>query len=198
MVAIAEIADKHGIWLISDEIYEHFVYDGEHFSIGSVYPSTITMNGFSKGFAMTGWRLGYIAGPQDVIDAINQLQQYVVFSSSSIAQHAAITALDEPITTDYKKYRSKRDLVIRRLQEMGLAVHGAQGAYYVFFQAPYGLTDLEFVEKAAERNVLLVPGRAFSSRHGYVRLSYGAGVEQVQKGLDVIEQLIKDLGANHD
>lgn len=198
LLKVAEIADKHGIWLISDEIYEHFVYDGEHFSVGSMHPNVITMNGFSKGYAMTGWRLGYIAGPQEVIDAVNQLQQYVVFSSSSIAQHAAIAALDHPVEADYKKYQAKRDLVTRRLKEMGYAVHGAQGAYYLFFQAPYGLTDLEFVEKAAERNVLLVPGRAFSSRHGYVRLSYGTSMEQLQKGLDIIEELTKELGANHD
>ncbi len=198
MIAIAEIADKHGIWLISDEIYEHFVYEGEHFSVASVYPNVITMNGFSKGYAMTGWRLGYIAGPQEVIDAVNQLQQYVVFSSSSIAQHAAIEAMTHETTTDYKKYHAKRDVVVKRLTEMGLAVHGAQGAYYVFFQAPFSMTDLEFVEKAAERNVLLVPGRAFSTRHGYVRLSYGTNMEQLQKGLDIIEQLIKDLGVPHD
>jgi aspartate/methionine/tyrosine aminotransferase len=179
MIAIAEIADKHGIWLISDEIYEHFVYEGEHFSVASVYPNVITMNGFSKGYAMTGWRLGY-----------------VVFSSSSIAQHAAIEAMTHETTTDYKKYHAKRDIVVKRLTEMGLAVHGAQGAYYVFFQAPFGMTDLEFVEKAAERNVLLVPGRAFSTRHGYVRLSYGTNMEQLQKGLDIIEQLIKDIGTH--
>ncbi len=196
LLKIAAIADKHSIWLISDEIYEHFVYDGKHFSIGSAYPNVITMNGFSKGYAMTGWRLGYIAGPQEVIDAINQLQQYIVFSSSSIAQHAAIEAMTQPLMTDYEKYRAKRDLVVRRLTEIGLSVHGAQGAYYIFFQAPYGMTDLEFVERAAERNVLLVPGRVFSSRHGYVRLSYGASMEQLKKGLDIIGQLIKDLGAN--
>jgi aspartate/methionine/tyrosine aminotransferase len=198
LLKIAEIADKHGIWLISDEIYEHFVYEGSHFSVASVYPNTITMNGFSKGYAMTGWRLGYIAGPQEVIDAINQLQQYVVFSSSSIAQHAAIEAIVQPTTTDYKRYQNKRDLVVKRLTEMGLQVHGAQGAYYIFFQAPFGMTDLEFVERAAERNVLLVPGRAFSTRHGYVRLSYGTSMAQLHKGLDIIEQLIKDLGATND
>jgi aspartate aminotransferase len=195
MIAVAKIAEKNGIWLISDEIYEHFVYEGEHFSVGSMYPNTITMNGFSKGYAMTGWRLGYIAGPQSVIDAINQLQQYTVFSSSSIAQHAAIEAMNQPVTADYHKYQAKRELVVERLTAMGLNVHGAQGAYYVFFQAPFGLTDLEFVDKAADRNVLLVPGRAFSSRHGYVRLSYGATMEQLKKGLDVIEILIKELGA---
>jgi aspartate aminotransferase len=198
LMQIAEIADKHGIWLISDEIYEHFVYEGEHFSVGSAYPNVITMNGFSKGYAMTGWRLGYIAGPQEVIDAINQLQQYVVFSSSSIAQHAAIEAMSHETTTDYRKYHDKRDFVVKRLTEMGLAVHGAQGAYYIFFQAPFGMTDLEFVDRAAERNLLLVPGRAFSTRHGYVRLSYGTSMDKLQKGMDIIEQLIKDLGAQHD
>lgn len=195
LIAIAKIAERHGIWLISDEIYEHFVYEGEHFSIGSLYPNTITMNGFSKGYSMTGWRLGYIAGPQDVIDAVNQLQQYTVFSSSSIAQHAAIEAMNQPLTADYKKYQAKRELVVERLTAMGLNVHGAQGAYYVFFQAPFSMTDLEFVDKAAERNVILVPGRAFSSRHGYVRLSYGTSMEQLKKGLDILENLIKDLGA---
>lgn len=193
MIRIAEIADKHGIWLISDEIYEHFVYEGGHFSVGSAFPNVITMNGFSKAYAMTGWRLGYISGPQTVIDAINQLQQYIVFSSSSIAQYAALEALKQPVHTDYEKYHRKRDLVIKRLKAMGYAVHGAQGAYYVFFQAPAGLTDLEFVAKAAERNVLLVPGRAFSTRHGYIRLSYGTSYEQLVKGLNILEQLTKEL-----
>lgn len=189
MLKIAEICDKKGIWLISDEIYEHFVYDGEHFSVASAYPNVITMNGFSKGYAMTGWRLGYISGPKLVIDAINQLQQYIVFSSSSIAQHAAIAALTHPDTSDIGKYRQKRDLVVKRLKEMGFEMRGAEGAYYVFFQAPNGMTDLEYVERAAEHNVLLVPGRAFSSRHGFIRLSYGTSYEQLEKGLDILENL---------
>ena len=93
--AIAAIAGEHNITLISDEIYEHFVYSGKHFSVGSIYPKTITMNGFSKEYAMTGWRLGYICAPQPIIDAINELQQYVVMSSSSISlsmRHWSITA----------------------------------------------------------------------------------------------------------
>lgn len=191
LLKIAEICDKNNIWLISDEIYEHFVYEGEHFSVASAYPNVITMNGFSKGYAMTGWRLGYISGPREVIDAINQLQQYIVFSSSSIAQHAAIAAINHPIEADYEKYRHKRDLVMKRLRDMGYNVYGAQGAYYVFFQAPGGMTDLEFVERAAEHNVLLVPGRAFSSRHGFVRLSYGTTYSQLEKGLDILENLAK-------
>jgi aspartate/methionine/tyrosine aminotransferase len=93
LVKIAALAKKHGLLIISDEIYEHFTYDAEHFSIGSIYRETLTLNGFSKGYAMTGWRIGYIAGPQMIIDAINELQQYTVFSSSSISQHAALAAL---------------------------------------------------------------------------------------------------------
>lgn len=192
LIKVAEIAKKNNIWLISDEIYEHFVYSGKHFSIASLYPNTITMNGFSKSYAMTGWRLGYISGPRQIIDALNELQQYAVFSSSSIAQYAAVEAITHKPAAAHDNYQRKRDLVLKRMTKMGYDLHGAQGAYYAFFQAPHGMTDLEFVEKAAEQNVLLVPGRAFSSRHGFVRLSYGASYEQLEKGLDVLENLTRE------
>lgn len=193
LLEIASLAEKHNLLIISDEIYESFIYEDEHFSIGSVYPNTITMNGFSKEYAMTGWRLGYIAGPTEIIQAINELQQYTVFSSSSIAQHAALEALKHPVKF-IAKYQRKRDLVMKHFQQAGYEMHGGQGAYYVFFQAPHDLTDLEFVERAAERNLLLVPGRAFSSRHGYVRLSYGADLATIEKGLAIIDKLMSELG----
>lgn len=182
LLKIAQIAEQHDILLISDEIYEHFVYDGEHFSIGSVYPNTVTMNGFSKEYAMTGWRLGYISGPSHIIDAINELQQYMVFSSSSIAQYAAVEALRHPV--DFvTKYKEKRDIAVSALKKMGYEVHGSEGSYYVFFKAPNDLTDLEYVDRAEAVGVVLVPGRAFSSRHGYVRLSYGLDKESLLEGL---------------
>ena len=190
---IAEIADRNNIFVISDEIYEHFIYEGSHFSIGSIYPDTISMYGFSKQYSMTGWRLGYISGPSDVIDAINELQQYAIFSSSSIAQHAALEALHNPTTHLVDKYRKKRDLVVSRLNEVGVEVMGAEGAYYVFFKAPNNLTDLEFSEKLLEHNLILVPGRAFSSRHGYIRISFGTDIETLQKGLDVLCYVISML-----
>lgn len=188
LLKLAEIADRNNLVIISDEIYESFIYEGEHFSIGSVYPNTITMGGFSKEYAMTGWRLGYLSGPQELIDAVNELQQYVVFSSNSIAQHAALEALKHPVPLR-DKYSKKRNLVLEKLREYGYALHGGQGAYYVFIQAPHQLTDIEFVEKAAEHNLLILPGRAFSSRHGYVRLSYGNTISEVEKGLSVIKKL---------
>lgn len=189
---IAEIAEQHNLLVISDEIYEHFVHEGKHFSIGSIYPNTITMNGFSKEFAMTGWRIGYIAGPSDVIDAINELQQYSVMSSSSIAQHAAIAAMkNRPHING--KYKAKRDYLVQELIKMGLEVYGAQGAFYVFFKAPNNLTDLEFVNLASQHNLILVPGRAFSRLDGYIRISYGADMETLKRGMAALNKVINDI-----
>ncbi|HVX48473.1 MAG TPA: aminotransferase class I/II-fold pyridoxal phosphate-dependent enzyme [Candidatus Saccharimonadales bacterium] len=190
---IAAIAEANNILLISDEIYEHFVYDGKHFSIGSVYPNTITMNGFSKEHAMTGWRVGYVTGPQEIIDAINELQQYVVMSSSSIAQHAALAALQHrPAENLVHKYQMKRDLVVRGLSAAGYQVHGAQGAFYAFVKAPHNMTDIEFVERATEQGLVVVPGRAFSKLHGYFRISYGADEHTLERGLDVIRRITQE------
>jgi aspartate/methionine/tyrosine aminotransferase len=189
---IAEIAEKHNIMVISDEIYEHFVYDIPHFSLGSIYPNTITMNGFSKEYAMTGWRVGYITGPSEVIDAINELQQYVVMSSSTIAQHAALEALKHrPNLT--QKYREKRDFVLSNLEHMGLDVYGSNGSFFTFFKAPNDMTDLEFVGRAAEHELILVPGRAFSRLHGFVRLSYGADLPTLKRGMEALEKIIVSL-----
>lgn len=190
---IAAIADKYNALIISDEIYEHFIYDGKPFSIGSIYPNTITMNGFSKEYAMTGWRVGYITGPQDIIDAINEFQQYVVMSSSSVAQHAALKALQHPPASLVSKYRKKREFLVSALENMDLEVNGANGAFYVFIKAPNGLTDVEFVEKATEHNLILVPGRAFSQLHGFVRISYGAGLGDLGKGIDALRKTISNL-----
>lgn len=189
---IAEIAKKHNTLIISDEIYEHFVYGEKHFSIGSIYPNTITMNGFSKEYAMTGWRVGYINGPQEIIDAINELQQYVVMSSSSIAQHAALAALKHrPAVTE--KYHRKRDFVIESLNDMGFDVHGAQGAFYAFVKAPHDLTDIEFVNRATQEGLILVPGRAFSQLHGFVRISYGADTKTLERGIAALRKVVNDI-----
>ena len=189
---IAEIAARHDTLIISDEIYEHFAYDSKHFSIGSIYPNTITMNGFSKEYAMTGWRLGYICAPLEIITAINSLQQYVVMSSSSIAQHAAIAALGHrPILTP--KYKEKRDFMVRELRRLGLNVRGAEGAFYTFVKTPHDMTDVDFVERAALHNLILVPGRAFSNMHGFFRISYGADMETLKRGIVALEEMIKGM-----
>lgn len=189
---IARIADEHNLLVISDEIYEHFIYEHKHFSIGSIYPNTLTLNGFSKEFSMTGWRIGYISGPFEIIEAINELQQYTVFATSSIAQYAAIAALAQRPQIN-GKYKVKRDIVKKALRDMGYAVNGMQGAFYSFFKAPNDITDLDFVEKLAEHNLIVVPGRAFSRLHGFVRLSYGASVQEVEKGLKILQEVTTEL-----
>ena len=189
---IAKLAERHNVLLISDEIYEHFVYEDEHFSIGSIYHNTITMNGFSKEFAMTGWRIGYITGPAEIINAINELQQYVIMSSSSVAQHAALSALENrPKITE--KYRDKNRFIQKSFSKMGIEIWGAQGAFFVFFKAPFDMTDLEFVDKATEHGLILVPGRAFSQLHGFVRLSYGADMATLQRGVAALEKIVQGL-----
>lgn len=189
---IAEIAERHNILIISDEIYEHFVYDTPHFSIGSIYPNTITMNGFSKEYAMTGWRLGYVSGPADIIGAINELQQYGVMCSSSLAQHAALEALKH-CSNIVGKYRHKRDFLVPKLKEMGFRVMGAEGAYCAFVKAPHDLIDTEFVDRATEHNLILVPGRAFSRLSGFVRISYGASMSTLERGVIALSQTISDI-----
>jgi aspartate aminotransferase len=185
---IAQIAKENDLLVISDEIYEHFTYDIPHFSIGSIYPNTITMNGFSKEFAMTGWRLGYIAGPSEVINAINELQQYVVFSSSSIAQYAGLAAMKHRPRIGLK-YHQKRDLAIKSLREMGYNIYGADGAYYLFIETPHGLTDVEFAELAGKHGLIIVPGRAFSRMTNFVRISYGADIDTLARGLAVLKEI---------
>lgn len=187
---LAQIAQRHGIYIVSDEIYEDFIYAGKHFSIGSIYPNTITMNGFSKTYSMTGWRLGYIHAPQFVIDLINRVQQYAIFSSSSIAQYAALEALAGP-TPSRESYRQKRDLIQKELGALGYELHGNDGAYYTLFEVPKGMTDLDFINLAADNNLLLLPGRAFSSKQTYVRLSYGGKIEDVAQGLEIIKKITR-------
>lgn len=188
LIKLAKLAEKHNITIISDEMYESFLYEGEHFSIGSIYPNTITMNGFSKSYAMTGWRMGYVAGPTEIIQAINQLLQYVVFSSTSISQYAALEALSRPAPSR-TSYAEKRRVILDELRRAGLTVHGSDGAYYTYFEVPKGMTDMEFIEQAVARNLILIPGRAFSQQETFVRLSYGGSIEEVKKGLDIISNI---------
>jgi aspartate/methionine/tyrosine aminotransferase len=189
---IARLAAKHKLTIISDEIYEYFCYDTPHFSIGSIYPKTLTLNGFSKAYAMTGWRIGYVAGPTDIIDAINELQQYIVFSSSSIAEKAALAALRLSPDKLTRKYKSKRGTAIKYL-ESNFEIFGAQGAFYVYLRLPVGIDDLTFATEAAKRGVIVLPSRAFSERTDYVRVAFAAPHHSLVKGLKRVTQTASEL-----
>jgi len=191
LVKIAELAQKHDLLIISDEVYEHFAYDREHFSIGSIYPNTLTLNGFSKSYAMTGWRIGYIQGPQAIIDAINELLQYVVFSSSSISQHAALAALRQNPDSLTSKYRAKRDLGKDILSQAFPHISGAQGAFYMFLKLPGGVKDMGFVNHLAHRGVIVLPGSAFSRHEDYIRIAFALPDDRLKKGLELVAESVE-------
>ncbi|HEX5448375.1 MAG TPA: aminotransferase class I/II-fold pyridoxal phosphate-dependent enzyme, partial [Candidatus Saccharimonadales bacterium] len=195
LAKIANLAKKHRFFIISDEIYEHFVYDGEHFSVGSVYENVLTLNGFSKAYAMTGWRIGYVCGPGEVIDAINELQQYIVFSSSSIGQYAALAALRRSPAKAAQRYHAKRDLALKILADTFGDIHGGQGAFYLFLKLPGGIDDLGFINHLSHRGVLALPGSAFSKHHDYIRVSYGGETKNLKKGLERVRETVQIMKA---
>ena len=188
---ITRLAKKHNLIVISDEIYEDFTYTGAHFSIGSVYKNTITLNGFSKSFAMSGFRIGYLAGPDEIIDAIKKIAPYTYFSNSSIAQYAALEALETGNSTIIKEHKKRRDLAIKLLSPK-FEVHGGDGAFYLFLRAPNSDGD-KFVERAAQKNLLLLPGSLFSTENTHFRLSYATPIENLKKGAEIINKLVFPL-----
>lgn len=187
MEKLAHLARRHDLLVISDEIYEDFIYDREHVSIGSIYEKTLTLNGFSKSHAMPGWRLGYAHGPRELIDAMSQLQQYSFVCAPSFAQIAAVRALETSGDEIVTRHRRKRDMVVEALSG-SYRLHGAQGAIYVFPEAPGGDADA-FVDKAVDNNVFIVPGSTFSERRSHFRLCYAAADDVLAQGLEILKKL---------
>ena len=185
-----QFAEEKGIEILSDEIYEPFTYDGEFVSPAKFAKSPIVISGLSKTVAMTGWRLGWIAGPSDLIKACIDIQQYTFVCAPSIAQEAAIEGLKFDMRPICDDYRGRRDLIYNGLVERGYTVARPSGAFYIFPEAPGG-SGSEFVTKAIENNLLIVPGNVFSRRDTNFRISYAATREKIQAGLDVLGKLNK-------
>lgn len=200
---IADIAADYGIYVISDEIYEKLIYDkAEHVSIASLnekmYPLTFTVNGLSKAYSMTGWRIGYLAGPKEAISKISNLQDHSTSCPNSIAQAAAVQALnggDECIDIMKQEFIKRRDYIVDRINAIeGLSVVKPEGAFYVFANiAKTGLDSLEFAQRLLdEAQVAVIPGVGFGQSN-YIRLSFATSTEQIEKGLDRISQWVKNL-----
>jgi len=187
MRALAAVAKKHDLLVISDEIYESLQYDEAPATMAGLYDKVLCLNGFSKNMAMTGWRLGYAAGPEDVIQAMNTLQQYSFVCAPSFAQKAAIPALTADMTPKVESYRRKRDLVYNALKNAFPCVKPG-GAFYIFPQAPGGDGDA-FVKKAIENNVLIIPGSVFSDQKTCFRISFAAADDTIIKGCEVLKRL---------
>ncbi len=185
--ALAAVAKKHNLLVITDEIYEALQYDEKAATMVGMYENVILLNGLSKSAGMTGWRLGWAAGPSDIIQAMNTLQQYTFVCAPSIVQKAAVVALKADMTEKVDAYREKRDLIYNGLQgQFEIAKPG--GAFYIFPKAPDGHGDA-FVKSAIENNLLIIPGSVFSVVKTHFRISFAATNETLQQGLDILNRL---------
>lgn len=184
---IAGVAEKHGAVILSDEIYDFFVYEKEYESIGKYSESALILGGFSKAFGIPGWRVGFAAGPGKIIREMIKLQQYSFVCAPSVLQHGTLGAFDIDMSHTLAEYREKRDLLCEGLRgHYDFITPG--GAFYLFPRAPGGCGE-EFVRKAVEKNLLLVPGSVFSERDTHFRISYAASIETLERGIEVMRRL---------
>jgi aspartate aminotransferase/aminotransferase len=190
--AVAELAKKHDIIVLSDEIYEKFCYDGPCPSIAKFYDKTLLMRGFSKSYGMPGWRMSYVASNEalkGLVEQMTMLQQYTFVCAPVPFQKAAVLAMDYDVTKLVDAYRRKRDMIYNGLKESFELVKPA-GAFYAFVKVPNG-TATDFVQQAIANNVLIIPGNVFSSRDSHFRISYATSDAKIQQGVEILCRLAK-------
>lgn len=206
LIAIAELAERHDLIVISDEIYDRLVY-GDHAhtmfaSLPGMRDRTIHLGGFSKDYAMTGWRIGFALGPRDILRAMRRLHQYLIMSAPTIGQEAALAALTLPDVEDHVKsmvaaYDTRRRLLVEGLNGLGMPCFEPKGAFYAFPSiAQSDMDDMEFAERVlVEEKVALIPGRAFGAGgEGYVRLCYAASQANIEEALHRLERFMHHHG----
>ena len=203
--AIAEVIIEKDIFVLSDEIYAELTYDTDHVSIASLpgmRERTVTMNGFSKAYAMTGWRLGYACAPSEIIAQMTKVHQFAIMSAPTTSQYAAVEALrngDGDVQEMRMAYNGRRRFLMHAFQEMGLPCFEPFGAFYVFpCIKEFGMTSEEFAEKLlAEERVAVVPGSAFGDcGEGYLRISYAYSLEDLKVALGRLEKFVNRLKGN--
>ena len=200
---LVSIIEKHDLFVVSDEIYGELTYGGKkHVSIAALpgmQERTILINGFSKAYAMTGWRLGYACGPKEVIGQMVKIHQYCIMCAPTTSQYAAVEALrngDEDVRRMRESYDERRRFVLFTLKEMGLPCFEPEGAFYVFpCIREFGMTSDEFATNLLkEEKVAIVPGTAFGDcGEGYLRISYAYSIESLKKALKRLENYVRKL-----
>ncbi len=200
--AIAEVIIKHDIFVMSDEIYSELTYKGEHVSIASLpgmQERTILINGFSKSYAMTGWRLGYACGPKEIIAQMTKIHQFAIMCAPTTSQYAAVEALkngDEDVAEMRKAYNQRRRFLMDSFRRMGLECFEPYGAFYVFpCIKEFGMTSDEFATRfLEEEKVAAVPGTAFGdSGEGFLRISYAYSLENLKVAIGRLEHFVNKL-----
>jgi aspartate aminotransferase/aminotransferase len=186
---LAELAARANVALVSDEIYRLFCYDEPFVSPAKFNADTIVVNGFSKTYGMTGWRLGFAHGPSAVIDAMVKLQQYTFVCAPQPVQWAGAVALDVDMSQHVADYRRKRDTIVAGLADL-FEIQQPGGAFYVYPRAPRG-SGSDFVARAIENNLLIIPGKVFSRHDTHFRISYAAADDVLEKGIEVLRKLAR-------
>ncbi len=199
---IAKVIIENDIFVISDEIYSELTYNGEHVSIASIdemKERTLLINGFSKAYAMTGWRLGYACGPKELIKQMTKIHQYAIMCAPTISQYAAVEALkngDKDVIEMKMSYNQRRRFLLNAFKEMGLECFEPNGAFYVFpCIKEFGMTSEEFATKfLEEEHVAAVPGTAFGdSGEGFLRISYAYSLDTLKIAMERLKRFVENL-----
>lgn len=202
LISISEIIKKHDIMVLSDEIYSELTYGRKHTSIAEIdgmYERTMIVSGFSKAYAMTGWRLGYACGHPDIIAQMTKVHQYAIMSAPTTAQYAAIEALrngDKDIDVMREEYNDRRKIIVSGFNSMGLDCFEPEGAFYAFPSiSSTGLSSNDFCEKLLyDMKVAVIPGTAFGEcGEGHIRCSYAYSLDNINEALSRIEAFLKKL-----
>ncbi len=188
---LADLAVEKDVALISDEIYRSFVYDSDEFvSPASFNDQTIVIDGFSKSHSMTGLRMGWCHGPEHVVQQMIKLQQFTFVCAPHPVQWGGLVAWEQDVSPFVAEYREKRDYVRDRLGER-FEFHGADGAFYCFLPTPWG-TGTEFVKRAIENELLVIPGNVFSEQDTHFRISYAAEQEVLEQGTEILLRIAEE------
>jgi aminotransferase len=201
---VADVAARHNLLVFSDEIYDRLVYGIEHTcfaALPGMHERTILLGGFSKAYAMTGWRLGYLAAPETITAAVRKIHQYAIMSAPTMSQHAALAALQLPeaeaeVQRMVAEYDRRRCVIVEGFNRIGLPTFEPQGAFYAFPRVDHlGLSSAEFAERLlTEQHVAVIPGDAFgASGAGFVRACYATSMDNIEAALDRIEKFVSVL-----
>ncbi len=189
VAAVAQLAFERGILLLSDEIYRQFCYEEPFHSAAEFNPEALIIDGFSKAYGMTGWRLGYAHGPKALLEQMTKLHQITYVCAPSMVQHSGVAAFDVDTGPSVRTFVRRRNRILEALSG-AYEIEKPGGAFYVFPKAPWG-TATQFVEAAIAKNLLIVPGSAFSSRDTHFRLSYAVHDDVLDRGLEILRSLAK-------
>lgn len=202
--AIAEVCIEKDIFVLSDEIYSELTYGEHHVSIASIpgmHERTLTINGFSKSYAMTGWRLGYICGPRVIVEQMTKIHQFAIMCAPTNSQYAAVEAMrngDEDVAMMREQYNQRRRFLVHEFERMGLECFEPFGAFYIFPSIKeFGMSSDEFATRLLrEEKVAVVPGTAFGDcGEGFLRISYAYSLENLKIALGRLEKFITKLRA---